>query len=59
VKPPVVVDSSGWLEYFAGSPQAGLFAPAIENPSALVVPVITIYEVFKKVLRERGEDDAL
>ncbi len=54
-----VVDSSGWLEYFAGSDRADLFAAAIEDPQNLIVPVISIYEDFKKVLRERGEDDAL
>lgn len=54
-----VVDSSAWLEYFAGTERAALFAPAIEDTANLFVPVITIYEVFKKVLRERGEDDAL
>ncbi|MGB7209467.1 MAG: type II toxin-antitoxin system VapC family toxin [Pyrinomonadaceae bacterium] len=54
-----VVDSSGWLEYFTDSGRAALFAPAIEDTENLVVPVISIYEVFKKVLRERGEDDAL
>lgn len=54
-----VVDSSGWLEYFTDSGRAPLFAPAIEDSGNLFVPVITVYEVFKKVLRERGEDDAL
>lgn len=54
-----VVDSSGWLEYFADTDRASLFAPAIEDTDNLLVPVISIYEVFKKVLRERGEDDAL
>lgn len=54
-----IVDSSGWLEYFADSARASLFAPAIEDTENLVVPVISIYEVFKKVLRERGEDHAL
>ncbi|MDZ4287711.1 MAG: type II toxin-antitoxin system VapC family toxin [Prosthecobacter sp.] len=54
-----VVDSSGWLEYFTDSHRAGLFAPAIEDTDNLFVPVIAIYEVFKKVLRERSEDDAL
>ncbi len=54
-----VVDSSGWLEYFTDSDRADLFAPAIEDTEHLLVPVISIYEVFKKVLRERGEDDAL
>jgi len=54
-----VVDSSGWLEYLADSKSAAFFAPAIEDTENLVVPVITIYEVFKKVLRERGENEAL
>lgn len=50
-----VVDSSGWLEYFADSERASLFAPAVEDEENLVVPIVCIYEVFKKVLRERGE----
>lgn len=54
-----VVDSSGWLEYFAGSPRARLFAPAIEAADALIVPVLVLYEVVKKVRRERGESAAL
>jgi predicted nucleic acid-binding protein len=54
-----VVDSSGWLEYFTDSDRASLFASAIEDAGNLLVPAISIYEVFKKVLRERGEDDAL
>src|SRR5581483_2371297 len=54
-----VVDSSGWLEYFAEEPNADFFAPAIENKKELVVPVITVYEVFKRVFQQKGEDDAL
>jgi predicted nucleic acid-binding protein len=54
-----VVDSSGWLEYFADAPNADFFAPAIEDTSELIVPSISVYEVFKKVLQERGEGDAL
>ena len=54
-----VVDSSGWLEYFADAPNAGFFAPVIEDVSELLVPSISIYEVFKQVLRQRGEDAAL
>ncbi|MEO6742427.1 MAG: type II toxin-antitoxin system VapC family toxin [Chthoniobacteraceae bacterium] len=54
-----VVDSSGWLEYLADTERAPIFAPAIEDSGNLIVPVISLYEVFKKVLRERGEDDAL
>lgn len=54
-----VVDSSAWLEYFADSPRARLFAKAIEDARHLIVPVVTLYEVFKKVRRDRGEDEAL
>ena len=54
-----VVDSSGWLEYFADEPNAGFFASAIESTRELIVPAISIYEVFKRVHLQRGEDDAL
>ncbi len=54
-----VVDSSGWLEYFADEPNADFFAPAIENAKELVVPAISIYEVFKRAYQQRGENDAL
>lgn len=53
------VDSSAWLEYFADTKRAKLFAAAIEDTDHLIVPVVTVYEVFKKFLRERGESDAL
>lgn len=56
---PNIVDSSGWLEYFADAPAADQFAPAIENAALLVVPSICVLEVFKKVLREVGEGEAL
>lgn len=54
-----VVDSSGWLEYFADESNADFFAPAIENVADLVVPSISIYEVFKRICQQRGEDAAL
>lgn len=54
-----VVDSSAWLEYLTDSPRAKFFVDPIEDTENLVVPVISIYEVFKKVLRERGEGEAL
>lgn len=54
-----IVDSSGWLEYFADAPNADFFAPVIEKPAELIVPVITIYEVFKHILQQRNESDAL
>ena len=54
-----VVDSCGWLEYFAAGPNADFFAPALEAPSDLVVPTISVYEVFTRVAQQRGESDAL
>jgi predicted nucleic acid-binding protein len=54
-----VVDSSAWLEYLANGPNAGYFAPAIEAVDELLVPAIVIYEVFRRVLQQRGEDAAL
>jgi len=54
-----LVDSSGWLEYFTNSPNASFFAPAIEDEKHLVVPTISIYEVFKKLLVETDEGIAL
>ena len=52
----IVLDSSCWLEYFAETPYAAHFDAVIANPQALIVPVITIYEVVKKTARERGEE---
>jgi predicted nucleic acid-binding protein len=54
-----VVDSSAWLEYFANGPNASFFAAAIEQTDELVVPSLTIYEVFKRVFQQRAEGDAL
>ncbi len=53
-----VVDTSGWLEYFAGSANASFFALAIEDSEHLLVPVICVYEVFKKVLQSQGQATA-
>jgi predicted nucleic acid-binding protein len=54
-----IVDSSGWLEYFSGGSNAERFLSPLQEPSSLIVPTITIYEVFKVVLREVGENEAL
>ena len=53
-----VVDSSGWLEYFVEGKNARFFAPAIEDTENLLVPVICIYEVFKKIFQEQGQGTA-
>jgi toxin FitB len=54
-----VVDSCGWLEYFADDACADLYAPAIEETDSLIVPTICLFEVFKRVLQQSGEDAAL
>jgi predicted nucleic acid-binding protein len=53
-----IVDSFGWLEYFAEGENAGFFALAIEDTGNLIVPVISIYEVFKRLLQSHGIDVA-
>ncbi len=54
-----LVDSSAWLEYLANGPNAEYFSAPLEDTGNLLVPTICIYEVFKAVLRQRGEDAAL
>ena len=54
-----VVDSSGWLEYFAGGRHARTFEPALEDLESLIVPAVSVYEVFKVLLREAGEEPAI
>lgn len=54
-----IVDSSGWLEYFADGSNASFFAPVIEKTKELVVPTLSLLEVFKKILKERDENAAL
>ena len=54
-----IIDSSGWLEYFADAPNTSFFSRPLQKTNDLIVPTITIYEVFKTVLRQRSESDAL
>jgi len=54
-----LVDSSGWLEYFSDDKNSDFFAPAIENTADLIVSTINLFEVFKKILQQRDETDAL
>jgi toxin FitB len=54
-----LVDSSCWLEYLAGSKVGDLVSSAVEDMESLIVPSITLYEVFKKLLVEKDEDSAL
>lgn len=52
----VVLDSSCWLEYFADTDRADLFAPAVESVEALIVPVLTVYDAGRKLAREAGDE---
>ena len=54
-----IIDSSFWLEYFAGTKAGDIVSNIVENIDELIVPTIILYEVFKKLLLERNEDDAL
>ena len=54
-----VIDSSGWLEYFIGGKNANFFAPVIEDAANVIVPTISIFEVFKRTLINKTRDDAL
>ena len=54
-----VVDSSAWLEYFGDGENAGEFAEVIEAPQDLVVPALTVYEVFRRMCQIKDETSAL
>jgi predicted nucleic acid-binding protein len=54
-----VVDSSGWLEYFADAPNAAFFSKPIQNTDRLIVPSLCIFEVFKRIIQQAGEHEAL
>jgi len=53
-----VVDSSGWIEYLLYGSGADFFEPVIRNADELVVPTISIFEVYRVVLRLKGRDIA-
>jgi predicted nucleic acid-binding protein len=54
-----LVDSSGWLEYFADGPNAEFFASPVQDLDQLVVPTLSLYEVFKRIAQQKGEGVAL
>jgi toxin FitB len=54
-----IVDSSGWLAFFADEPGAKNFRAPLQDTDALIVPAITLYEVFKVIQRESTENNAL
>lgn len=55
----IVIDSSGWIEFFADGPHAAEFATRLRHPAAVITPTVAMYEVYKWIKRERSEDEAL
>ena len=55
----IVIDSSGWIEFFADGPHAEEFASRLRNVTKVLTPTIAIYEVYKWLKCERSEEDAL
>ncbi len=55
----IVIDSSGWIEFFADGPHAAEFAARLRRPENVITPTVALYEVYKWIKRERSEDDAL
>jgi toxin FitB len=55
----VIVDSSGWIEFFTDGPLSLEYAKYLKDIKTLVTPTIILYEVYKKIKRERTEEDAL
>jgi predicted nucleic acid-binding protein len=55
----IVIDSSGWIEFFADGPHAAEFAARLRQPANVITPTVAMYEVYKWIKRERSEDDAL
>ena len=54
-----IVDSSGWVEFFTDGPLAGKYAGHLKDPARVLTPTIVLYEVYKKIKRERTEEEAL
>jgi predicted nucleic acid-binding protein len=55
----IVVDSSGWIEFFTDGPLADQYSTRLRKLDAIVTPAVVLYEVYKRLKRELGEDDAI
>jgi len=55
----ILVDSFGWIEYLAGSKLAERYEGYLANLAEVITPTIVLYEVYKKLRRERREEEAL
>lgn len=55
----IVVDSSGWIEFFTDGVLADEYARRLRHITSVVTPVIVLYEVYKRLKRDLSESDAL
>ncbi len=55
----IVLDSSGWLEFFGDGQFADEYAARLKQPAQILTPTVALYEVYKWIKRERSEEDAL
>lgn len=55
----MLVDSSGWIEFFTDGPLADAYTSLLKHPQDLVTPTVVVYEVYKVVKRQRSEEEAL
>ena len=55
----LLVDSSGWLEFFMNGPLASTYAQHFKHPNDILTPSIVLYEVYKVIKRQRSEEEAL
>ena len=55
----ILLDSSGWIEFFTGGPLADRYAGYFSSRYEIITPTIVLYEVYKKIKRERGEEAAM
>ena len=55
----IVIDSSGWLEFFGGGPHVDEFTVRLRRPAEVLTPTVALYEVYKVAKRERSEEEAI
>lgn len=54
----ILVDSSGWIEFFADGPRADRYAPYLKRPDEVVTPTVVLYEVYRKLRHSLSMADA-
>ena len=55
----IIVDSCGWLEWFSDGKMADKYEPYLTDRDNILIPTIILFEVYKILKREVGEEKAL